>query len=90
MKKLGRPPTNGKQPAWMFYRMMFALYAYNEARASTKHSSAISEAICFVRSQFPEVPISETEVKRVIAQLQPRGSLSPTVFRNRTMDRLCF
>jgi hypothetical protein len=57
----------------MFLRMMLAQYGYDQARrAGMKHASAITEAVSFVRSHCPEMTISETEVKRVVAQLQPK------------------
>lgn len=74
MRKRGRPRKNGAQPGWTFFRAMFALYGYNEARAAgIKHSSAVTEAVSVVRSRCPGMPISETQVKRILAEYQPEG-----------------
>lgn len=74
MGKRGRPRKNGQQPGWMFFRVALVLYGYNEARSSgLKHSSAVTEAVAFVQKTFSGMPISETEVKRVLAKFQPQG-----------------
>lgn len=74
MAKRGRPPKNGAQPAWMLHRMFMVLYAYNQARsAGNKHSSAVTEAVAWMGQNFPGRPVSETVVKRIVAELQPRG-----------------
>jgi hypothetical protein len=39
-----------------------------------KHESAVREAVAFVRQDHPEMPFSETEVKRILAELRPSGS----------------
>ncbi len=72
--KRGRPPKNGMQPAWMLERGMEALYAYDEARrGGQKHSAAVRSAVEAIRAKYPRMPISETEVKRVLAQWRPQG-----------------
>jgi len=68
MKKPGRPRKNGMQPMWMLERIILALYAYGRAReAGEKHSVAVSEAVQHVLDRAPQMPISETEVKRTVA-----------------------
>jgi len=58
----------------MFLRACVVIYAYNEARSSgLKHSSAVTEAVATVKKVYPGMPISETEVKRVLANFQPKG-----------------
>lgn len=75
MSKRGRPSKNGYQPPWMLRRDTYALYGYQQARrAREKHESAIKEAIEFVRKMDAEMPMSETEVKRVLARWAPRQS----------------
>lgn len=75
MAKRGRPPKHGVQPGWMFHRTAAALYGYNQARsAGQKHSAAIREAVGTVRLLFPGMPISETVVKRILAEFQPSDS----------------
>ena len=80
MGKRGRPRRHGLQPGWMFHRCCLVLHAYNEARSSPlKHSSAVTEAVATVKKTWPDVPISETEVKRILAKFQPKGI--PVAFR---------
>jgi hypothetical protein len=75
MAKKGRPRKNGLQPAWMLGRTLQVIFAYNEAKASgMKHSSAVTAAVEAVKKVWPEMPISETEVKRILATWQPKGS----------------
>jgi hypothetical protein len=72
MKKVGRPTTNGQRPPWMLERVAAILYAYNRFRkAGEKHSVAVSEAANYIREEAPWMPISETGVKRTIAEWQP-------------------
>jgi hypothetical protein len=59
----------------MFHRSMIALHRYNEARrAGEKHSAAVLEAVSAVQHDLPGIPISQTEVRRALAQLQPKAS----------------
>ena len=52
----------------MLTRETLVVYAYGRAReAGEKHSVAISEAVKYVRDNAPAMPISETEVKRIVA-----------------------
>ncbi len=74
MGKRGRPRKNGAKPDWMLGRVIFVLNAYHEARSSgLKHSSAVTEAVAAVKRTHPNMPISETEVKRVLANYQAKG-----------------
>jgi hypothetical protein len=74
MAKRGRPKKDGVQPGWMLLRVVLVLNAYNEARSSPlKHSSAVTEAVAIVKKTYPGMPISETEVKRILAKFQPQG-----------------
>jgi hypothetical protein len=66
----------------MFYRAMIALYRYNDSRSAgpkQKHRVVIREAASAVQHDLPGIPISETEVKRVLVHLQPKGALSAYV-----------
>jgi hypothetical protein len=75
MAKRGRPQKNELQPPWMLGRMLQVLYAYNEARClGFKHSVALTEVVATVKKRWPSMRISETEVKRILAQYQPRNS----------------
>ena len=73
MGKPGRPKKNGATPMWMLKRDTIVLYGYQQARgAGEKHSVAIQEAISFLRELEPGIPISATEVKRIVARWRPR------------------
>ena len=69
MNKRGRPKKDGYQSFWMIGRETYALYAYQQAReAGQKHFLAVQEAVIFVRQNLPGVPISDTEVRRILAK----------------------
>ena len=75
MKKRGRPPQNGVVGPKRFLRTLKAIQAYSRAReAGQKHSAAVKEAVEFVRQLDPKESISETEVKRVLAEFRPQDS----------------
>jgi len=58
----------------LYFRAATAMCGYDEARKKgEKHSVAVAEAVDLVREVLPEMPISETEVKRVLAFWRPRG-----------------
>jgi hypothetical protein len=74
-KKRGRPPKNGVVEAKRFGRALMIVHAYSKARdGGQKRSAAVREAVDFVRQHDPEMRISETEVKRVLAEFVPQGS----------------
>ncbi len=74
-KKQGRPPKNGARSGWMLLRSMWAIFGYHAARAAgEKHEAALTEAVKFVKMLCPDMPISETEVKRALAEYQPEAS----------------
>jgi hypothetical protein len=71
----GRPRKNGLQPHWMFERVLLVLFAYDRSRnVGNKHSTAIVEAVTFVREQNPQMPISESEVKRILARWRSKDA----------------
>jgi hypothetical protein len=73
MKKRGRPPKYGVVKPERFKRALKIIHAHSKAReGGQKHSAAVREAVEFVRQLDPEMPISETEVKRVLAEFQPQ------------------
>jgi hypothetical protein len=75
MDKRGRPRKNGAQPGWMLGRVVLVLHAYDRSRsAGNKHSVAILNAVSAVRSYAPHMPISETEVRRILANLRPSSA----------------
>ncbi len=74
-KKRGRPRKAGDTiQFWQFARAGMAMCAYDQARASDeKHWAAVSHAVQFVKQLYPEMPISTTEVKRILAAWRPRN-----------------
>ena len=75
-KRRGRPrKAADSMPFWQFARAGSVICAYDEARErGEKHSVAIGLAVDFVRKIQPQVPISEAEVRRVLAKLRPKSS----------------
>jgi hypothetical protein len=57
------------------------LSAYDRARRrGEKHSAAIAEVVLTVKAAWPEMRISETEVRRVLAEFRPKlGEVAVTV-----------
>lgn len=52
----------------MLRRVVAVLFEYDRARkAGNKHSESVNEAVEAVRKKFPEMPISHTTVKRILA-----------------------
>jgi hypothetical protein len=79
MATRGRPCKHGKKPGWMLYRGLRVLQAYDAARISMKHSAAVTAATDSIRKAFPEMPISETTVRRILAEF--RGKDAHTVIK---------
>jgi hypothetical protein len=75
-RQRGRPRKKPDAiPLWQFLRVAAVMCAYHEVRArGEKHSVAVGQAVDFVRKLHPQMPISETEVRRVLAKWRPRGS----------------
>jgi len=73
MPPRGRPRKNGEKPRWMFERSLFILLEFHKTRnREPKHSAAIRDTVAVIRRKYPELPISETEVKRILAKWMPR------------------
>jgi hypothetical protein len=73
MKQRGRPGKNGVKPFWVLHRTMVGLCAYDKARSrGEKYEQALKAAVEEVRQIFPEMPMSETEMKRVLAEFRPK------------------
>ncbi len=74
-RKRGRPAKNGVKEPRTLSRSLAVLYWYDQARAKReKYSVAIRETVACVRQLHPGMPISETEVKRILAEFRPRGA----------------
>jgi hypothetical protein len=72
---------------WQFARAAHVLYAYDDARGrGEKHSVAVQNAVDFVKHLNPEMSISRTEVKRILAALPPRGSETVLRFERSTLS----
>jgi hypothetical protein len=55
----------------VFYRAIVGLTGYEKARASgEKYSEALKAGIAAVRQEIPHMPMSETELKRVLAEFR--------------------
>lgn len=81
MAKRGRPNKDGAKPTWTLLRSVIVLCAYDRARhMGEKHSAAVAAAVSALRSQVPEMPISETEVKRVLAEFRSKDSGQALIF----------
>jgi len=75
MKKRGRPSKNGLVGPEHFGRALMVIDAYLRAReGGQKHSAAVRQAVEVVRQSGLGMPISETVVKRVLAEFLPKDS----------------
>ena len=83
----GRPKKEkGLIELWRFGRAGVVRFAYDEARQrGEKHSVAIICAVEYIRQHYPKMPISETEVRRVLATFQPRKSRTVLRFERATV-----
>lgn len=71
-RKRGRPQSNGAQRPEALFRAMEALYIYHKIRKSgEKHSSAVFETAQALKGKYR---VSETVVKRILAEWQGTGS----------------
>jgi hypothetical protein len=75
-RKRGRPRNmDEKTEFWRFVRSGMVMGLYDEFRRSgEKHSGAVTEIVNYFRKYYPEVPLSEVEVRRVLAKWRPKGS----------------
>lgn len=74
-RRIGRPrKLDNRIEFWRFVRGAVSMAIYDEVRRGReKHSAALAEVVAFVRKRFPGMPISESEVKRILAAWRPRG-----------------
>ena len=80
-KQRGRPRKKENTiECWQFGRAAMVMCAYDEARGKgDKHSVAVRDTVDLVKQRHPEMPISQTEVKRVLATWRPRDR--QTIYR---------
>lgn len=58
-----------------FVRAGIVMSGYDEARQhNEKHSVAVTQAVEFVKRRYPDMRISESGVKRILAEWRPRNS----------------
>jgi len=85
-KKRGRPRKNGVKPDWMLLRLAVTLEAYDRARlAGAIYTRAIQAAMRAVHAEQFSMRISETEVKRLLAEF--RSPRAPEVFMFSRIER---
>jgi hypothetical protein len=84
----GRPKKEeGRIELWRFGRAGMVFFAYDEARRrGEKHAVAVVQAVEYVRQRYPEMPISQTEVRRLLATFRPRKSRTILRFERATLD----
>jgi hypothetical protein len=88
-KKLrGRPKKKlGELEFSCFVRAGLIMCAFDEAReGGDKHSAAITHAVEYTRQHHPEMPVSETEVKRTLATYRPKHSRTILQFKRSKCD----
>lgn len=79
-RKRGRPKKDSLE-GWQFARAALVMCIYDEVRISDqKHSVAIREVVDSFMRICPEMPISQSEVKRILSEFRPRGSGKILVF----------
>ena len=76
----GRPKKEkGREEFWRFVRTGIIISEYDEARKSgQKHSVAVTQAVAYLKQHQPEMPVSETVVKRMLATFRPRKQSNQT------------
>lgn len=75
MAKRGRPPTGGAKDGSVLVRASFALAMFEEARKrGEKYEVAVKETVRRMHERFPSERFSETELKRVLHEFQPKGA----------------
>jgi hypothetical protein len=84
----GRPKNNlGTIRFWRFARAGIVMCAYDEARKrGEKHRDAVNESAEYIRKRHPRMPISQTEVKRILATFRPRNSKTILRFGRSTVS----
>jgi len=86
-KRKGRPrQARNSIQFWMFARAGRVMCVYDEARErGDKHSVAVRYAVELLKQSNPEMPISQTEVKRILAAWRPRNAGTILRFERETL-----
>jgi hypothetical protein len=85
----GRPKKEeGREEFWRFVRAGMIVSAYDEARESgQKHSIAVTQAVECLKQHQPEMPISETVVRRTLATFRSRDSQTTLRFKRSAVGK---
>jgi hypothetical protein len=79
MSQRGRPKKNGVKPFWEFSRTVLGLYGYDKARGmGEKYEASLKAGIAQVKRAYPELPMSVTEMKRILATFRPKSGDAAT------------
>lgn len=71
---------------WQFARAARVMCAYDEARErGDKHSVGVGDAVEHLKQSNPGMPISQTEVKRILAVWRPRNAGTILRFERKVM-----
>ena len=72
----GRPQKEeGREKFWRLVRTGIIISEYDEARrGGQKHSAAVTQAVEYLKQHQPQMPVSETVVKRTLATFRSRDS----------------
>jgi hypothetical protein len=72
---------------WQFGRLAKVTAAYDEARRKgEKHSVAVRDTVESLKRTSPKMPISETEVRRILSTYRPKGSGIILLFERSVMS----
>lgn len=69
-KRRGRPEVC--RP-WLTMATLAVRGYDKEMIAGEKHSEAVKDAVRYVQQRMPGIPVSETEIKRILAYWRPKG-----------------
>lgn len=89
-RKRGRPKTNGVKSGNLLWRDLLVLHTFNRLRPNMKHSCAVSETVMAIRKDYPNIHLSETEVRRILAEFQPRNSPIAVSVGKKPQDQVNF
>jgi hypothetical protein len=68
-------------------RAVMLMSEYDKARQNgDKHSVAITQSVEVTRQHYPEMPISNTGLKRILAELRPKAAKSVLLYERSTLS----
>lgn len=85
----GRPKKDeGREKFWRFVRTGIIISAYDEARkGGQKHSAAVTHAVEYLKQHQPEMPVSETVVKRTLATFRSKNNQTTLQFKRSAVGK---